>query len=174
MTLSLNSRRLSSGHKSVNPSRAKLADTPTDPTCNKMHDNHQEVHRSHGDYTPRPTANQREALQTQTRPYELLKNADGWHPTLTLLDGPKRGETMEVLSRSPCLSKSRSDLSLFLEWGMTLADTLQIKHPSSVSEARTKGKQLCFTLLLLHSFSASLAPSCLSDLCFCALHPLFC
>lgn len=172
MTLSLNSRRLSSGHKSVNPSRAKLADTPTDPTCNKMHDNHQEVHRSHGDYTPRPTANQREALQTQTRPYELLKNADGWHPTLTLLDGPKRGETMEVLSRSPCLSKSRSDLSLFLEWGMTLADTLQIKHPSSVSEARTKGKQLCFTLL--HSFSASLAPSCLSDLCFCALFPLFC
>lgn len=31
---------------------------------------------------------------------------------------------------------------------MTLADGLQIKQLSSVSEARTKGKQLYFTLLL--------------------------
>lgn len=41
---------------------------------------------------------------------------------------------------------------------MTLADGLQINRRCSVSEARTKGKQLFFTLLLLH-FSSDFAPS---------------
>lgn len=45
---------------------------------------------------------------------------------------------------------------------MTLADGLQINWRCSVSEARTKGKQLFFTLFLLHFSSAFRSVRCFS------------